>query len=154
MSFLQTGLTILAMAAAGLAFAGQAQAEVTCHKINAQGEGAFTSPTTTESQIIGGGILHGTTTAELVITGVDPATGDLTFDGTPVLATEHGTLTLAIFGGLYNQLTGEFRNDSVVTGGDGRFDGATGELSFHGFVAADGTFSDDAIFGEICADLP
>jgi hypothetical protein len=145
---------ILLVAAAVLVNASHAQAEVTCHKINAKGEGAFTGPTTTESQLIGGGILHGTTIAELVITGVDPATGDLIFEGTLLLTTKHGTLTLAIFGGLFNPVTGEFRNDSEVAGGTARFEGATGELFFHGFVAADGTFTDDAIVGEICVDLP
>ena len=51
-------------------------------------------------------------------------------------------------------LTGEFINDSAVTDGTGRFAGATGSLSFHGFVEPDGTFTDDAIDGEICVDLP
>jgi hypothetical protein len=142
------------MTALSLAAGIPARAEVTCHKINAKGEGAFTGPTTTESQIIGGGILHGTTTAELFITGTDPTTGALTFEGTLVLTNEHGTLTLDIFDGLYDPVTGEFSNDSVVTSGTDRFAGATGELTFHGFVFPDGAFIDDAIVGEICVDLP
>src|SRR4051812_21214705 len=117
MSTLRTRLLIFAVTAAGLAAAGPVRAEVTCHKINAKGEGAFTGPTTTESQIIGGGILHGTTTAELFITGTDPTTGALTFMGTLVLTNEHGTLTLGILDGLYDPLTGEFSNDSVVASG-------------------------------------
>ena len=145
---------ILAVTAVSLVAAGPAQAEVTCHQINATGEGAFTGPTTTESQIIGGGILHGTTTAELFITGTDPTTGALTFMGSLVLTNEHGTLTLGIFDGLYDPLTGEFSNDSVVTSGTDRFAGATGELFFHGFVFPDGTFIDDALVGEVCVDLP
>jgi hypothetical protein len=154
MSTLRTRLLILAVTAVSLAAAGPAQAEVTGHKINATGEGAFTGPTTTESQIIGGGILHGTTTAELFITGTDPTTGDLTFVGTLVLTSEHGTLTLAIFDGLYDPATGEFSNDSTVASGTDEFAGATGELYFHGFVFPDGTFIDDALVGEICVDLP
>jgi hypothetical protein len=154
MRTLRTRSLILAMTIVSLAAAIPARAEVTCHKINAKGEGAFTGPTTTESQIIGGGILHGTTTAELFITGVDPTTGALTFEGTLVLTTEHGTLTLDIFDGLYDPVTGEFSNDSVVTSGTGRFAEATGELSFHGFVFPDGTFIDDAIVGEVYVDLP
>jgi hypothetical protein len=51
-------------------------------------------------------------------------------------------------------VTGEFSNDSQVAGGTGRFAGATGGLTFHGFVAADGTFTDDEISGEICGDEP
>jgi hypothetical protein len=147
-------LLILAVSTISLAAAGPAQAEVTRHKINAKAEGAFTGPTTTESQIIGGGILHGTTTAELIITGIDPTTGFLTFIGTLVLTNDHGTLTLAVFDGLFDQLTGEFSNDSAVIDGSDRFEAATGELFFHGFVAPDGTFTDDAIVGEVYVDLP
>ena len=98
--------------------------------------------------------MHGTTTAELIITGIDPTTGALTFIGTLVLTTDHGTLTLAVFDGLFDTLTGEFSNDSAVIDGSDRFAGATGEVSFHGFVALDGTFIDDAIVGEIYVDLP
>jgi hypothetical protein len=153
MSTLRTRLLILAVTAVSLAAARPAQAEVTYHKINAKGEGAFTGPTTTESQILGG-LLHGTTTAELVITGIDPTTGALTYEGTLVLTNDHGTLTLAIFDGLYNTLTGEFSNDSLIASGTDRFAGATGGLFFHGFVFPDGTFIDDALVGEICVDLP
>ena len=154
MRTLRTRLLILAMTTVSLAAAIPARAEDTCHKINARGEGAFSGPTTTESQFIGGGILHGTTTAELVITGTDPTTGALTYAGTLVLTSEHGTLTLDIFDGLYDPATGEFSNDSVVTSGTGRFAGATGGLYFHGFVAAYGTFIDDEISGEICVASP
>jgi hypothetical protein len=142
------------MTTALLAAAIPARAQVTGHKINAKGEGAFTGPTTTASQIIGGGILHGTTTAELFITGIDPTTGVLTYVGTLVLTSEHWTLTLDIFDGLYDPVTGEFSNDSAVASGTNEFAGATGELYFHGFVFPDGTFIDDAIVGEVCVDLP
>ena len=46
---------------------------------------------------IGGGIIHGTTTAQLFPTGFDPVTGIETFQGTLVLTTRHGTLTVDIF---------------------------------------------------------
>jgi hypothetical protein len=55
---------------------------------------------------------------------------------------------------VFNALTGEFSNGSQVVSGTGHFDGASGGLTFHGFVAADGTFIDDAIQGEICVDAP
>jgi hypothetical protein len=142
------------MATASLTVAIPARAQVTGHKINATGEGAFIGPTTTESQIIGGGILHGTTTAELIIIGTDPTTGALTYVGTLVLTSEHGTLTLSIFDGLYDPVTGEFSNDSTVASGTDEFAGATGALYFHGFVFPDGTFIDDAIVGEVYVDLP
>src|SRR5262249_21746710 len=152
MRTLRTRWLILAMTVVSLAAAMPTRAQVTCHQINAKGEGAFTGPTTTESQIIGGGILHGTTTAELVITGTDPTTGARTYVGTLVLTSEHGTLTLDIFDGLYDPVTGEFSNDSAVASGTDEFAGATGELYFHGFVFPDGTFIDDAIVGEVYVD--
>ena len=158
MQVLVRELFALSALAVGLLVIGPARADVTCHKIDAKGEGRITSQTPTEtdteSQIIGGGIIHGTTTAQLFPTGFDPATGIETFAGTLVLTTEHGTLTLDIFDGVFNTVTGEFSNDSVVVDGTDRFAGATGGLFFHGFVAADGTFTDDEISGQICADLP
>src|SRR5438876_11713206 len=88
----------------GLIATSTALAEVTSHKINARGEGQITSETaaggTTESRIIGGGLLQGTTTSELIFTGFDPATGDVFYEGTLVLTTRHGTLTLSIFNGV------------------------------------------------------
>ncbi len=141
----------------GLIAASPAWADLTNHKINARGQGQITSETTaggtTKSRIIGGGLLQGTTTSELIFTGFDPRTGDVFYEGTLVLTTRHGTLTLSIFNGVLAP-TGEFSNDSAVTGGTGRFAEATGSLFFHGFVAADGTFTDDAIRGTISVDLP
>jgi hypothetical protein len=151
-------LVLMAVLIGSVAASGTAQAVETCHKINAKGTGQITSQTatgaTTVSQIIGGGLLHGTTEAELVFTSVDAATGIATFEGTLVLTNIHGTLTLSVLNGVFNTQTGEFQNDSVVTGGTGRFAVATGDLFFHGFVAPDGSFTDDAIRGTICANLP
>jgi len=159
MKRLGTLLLLLAVVlAGGLATVGTAQAVETCHSINAKGTGQITSQTatgaTTVSQIIGGGLLHGTTAAELTFTNVDPTTGIATFEGTLVLTNKHGTLTFFVFNGVFNTQTGEFQNDSVVTNGTGRFAGATGNLFFHGFVAADGSFTDDTIRGSVCVNLP
>jgi hypothetical protein len=130
----------------------------TCHQVNAKGKGQITSQTptaaTTVSQIIGGGLLHGTTQATLVFTGFDPSTGVATFEGTLVLTTEQGTLTLRVFDGVFKTQTGEFYNDSLVVNGTARFEGARGDIFFHGFVFPDGQFIDDVINGEICVDLP
>ena len=103
------------------------------------------------SQIIGGGLLNGTTKSVLVFTGFDLHTGDVFYEGTLEVTTKHGTLTLAISHGVLTP-TGEFSNGSTVTGGTGRFEDATGALYFHGFVAADGSFTDDAIKGLIFLD--
>jgi hypothetical protein len=155
---LRTTLLALASLTFAVAVAGPAWAETVCIPINAKGEGAITSQSLTEvdtaSQIIGGGIIHGTTTAQLFPTSFDPTTGIETFVGTLVLTTQNGTLTLFIFNGVFDTFTGEFSNDSMVVDGTGRFAGATGGLFFHGFVAADGTFTDDEISGEICLEVP
>jgi hypothetical protein len=151
-------LMLVVVLASSIANVDIAQAVETCHRVNAKGTGRITNQTTsgatTVSQIIGGGLLHGTTEAHLTFTSIDPTTGIATFEGTLVLTTKHGTLTLFVFNGVYNTQTGEFQNDSVVTDGTGRFAGATGSLFFHGFVAPDGSFTDDAIRGTICVNLP
>jgi hypothetical protein len=127
-----------------------------CHTIDARAQGRITSQTATEattvSRIFGGGIITGTTSADLIITGFDPATGIETFEGTITITAGGGTLTLHIFNGVFNTRTGEFSNDSVVVSGTGRFEDASGGLFFHGFVAADGSFTDDEISGTICLD--
>jgi hypothetical protein len=154
---MRTGWLVLAALAVFVTVAGPIMGETVCIPIDAEGEGRITSQslseTDTVSQIIGGGILHGTTAAQLFPTGFDPATGIETYAGTLVLTTKHGTLTLFIFDGALNTLTGEFSNDSVVVDGTDRFDEATGGLFFHGFLAADGTFTDDEISGEICVEV-
>jgi hypothetical protein len=129
-----------------------------CLKLNATGKGQITGQTatnaTTVSEVIGGGVLHGTTTAELTFTGIDPVTGVATYEGTLVLTNRHGTVNVSFSDGSFNLVTGEFENDSTITGGTGRFAGATGDIYFHGFVAADGSFIDDAIDGTICLEVP
>jgi hypothetical protein len=158
MKRLATLLMLAVVLAGSLATVGTAQAVETCHTINAKGTGQITSQTatgaTTISQIIGGGLLHWTTEAELTFTSVDPATGIATFEGTLVLTNKHGTLTFFVFDGVFNTQTGEFQNDSIMTDGRGRFAGASGNLFFHGFVAPDGSFSDDTIRGTVCVNLP
>jgi hypothetical protein len=147
-------LVLLVAVVGTLAMVHPVQAVETCHKINAKGKGQITSQTTigatTISQIIGGGLLHGTTEAELAFTSVDQATGVATFEGPFVLTTRHGTLTLFVFNGVFNLVTGEFSSDSIVQEGTGRFTGASGGLFLHGFTAPDGSFIDDEISGTIC----
>jgi len=121
------------------------------HKINAKGTGQLTSPTTTAGQIIGGGLLHGTTTAELNITAVDDLTGDAAYVGTFVITTKHGTLTFNDVG-VFNLRTGAFNSHSTVVAGTGRFAGATGDLYFAGVVdLPTGSFTDE-ISGAIFLD--
>ena len=137
-----------------------ARAAESCHTINAKGEGRITEPTPTgfktESRIIGGGLLHGTTTADLNLTSLDPTTGIATFDGSLVLTARNnrGTVTMSVADGVYNTVTGEFSSENDILAGTGRLEGASGHLFFHGFVLADGiSFIDDEISGELCVDL-
>lgn len=130
----------------------QLQAKEVCIPIHTRAVGAFTGPTTTASAITGGGILHGTTTAELEITGVSGSV--LFFEGTITFFTNSGALTLDLVGGIFDTATGEFNSDSVVTSGTGRFVGASGSLFFHGFSFPDGTFITEEISGTICVIMP
>src|SRR5712692_4557637 len=127
-------LPVLVLLVGALAQFSTVRAVETCHRVNANGQGRITSQTptsaTTESQIIGGGLLHGTTQATLAFTSFDPGTGVATFEGTLVLTTTQGTLTLSVFNGVFNTQTGEFHNDSTVTNGTARFEGATGAIFF------------------------
>ena len=153
MKRLRTPVLMSLFLVAALLAPAQLQAEEVCIPINAKAKGAFTGPTTTASQITGGGILHGTTTAALTITGVI-SPGVVSFEGTLVITTKQGTLTLFVFDGVFDLVTGEFSSDSTVTAGTGRFAGSTGGLFFHGFTFPDGTFIDDEISGEICVQVP
>ena len=95
-----SGKLLLAAVVASLLASSPLRADDGRHKINARGVGRITSQTptggTTVSQIIGGGLLNGTTKSVLVFTGFDLDTGDVFYEGSLVLTSKHGTLTLAI----------------------------------------------------------
>ncbi len=138
-------VSVLAGLVATPADAGQG-----CHKINTRVVGTADFVTNTvEGQVIGGGILHGTAAGSFMFTSVDPDTGTATYGGSYVITTKHGTLSLELFDGVIDLTTLTGTNDSVVTGGTGIFEGATGGLFFEGGVEAGGTFSDD-LTGKIC----
>ncbi len=128
----------------GVVAAWPAQATPGCHKINTRVEGTVDFGTgTVEGQVIGGGILHGTATGSFTFT------SPTTFEGNYLIVTKHGTLSLQLFNGVIDPVTFTGTNDSVVTGGTGRFTGATGGLFFEGGVEPDGTFT-DYLSGTIC----
>lgn len=134
----------------GILATGPAQAEQGCHKIKARVEGTVDFETSTvEGQVIGGGILHGTTAGSFTFTSIDPDAGIATYEGSYVITTQHGTLSLQLFNGFIDLATLTGSNDSVVSEGTGRFEGATGGLVFEGGVEADGT-STDYLNGTIC----
>jgi len=123
---------------------------VHCHEINAGGEGQITSfsPTgqVTTSGTIDNGLLRGTTQFSAQI--ID-AQGD--YRGTTTIVTKQGMVSLTDIGKL--NAGGTFTDYATITGGTGRFTGATGSLVFQGHELADGVhFLDDSITGEICYD--
>jgi hypothetical protein len=91
---------------AALLFASSAEAAVSCHKINAKGVGQDLGGGRTQAQIIGGGLLHGTTAASFSIVG-----------GTPPVLLISGTVTFTVQGGtLAVQVGGSFDVSNPSTG--------------------------------------
>ncbi len=100
-----------------------------CRPVHARGVGQDLGGGNTTATITRGGVLNGTTNAHFEITGGTPPA--FTFDGAVVFTTKRGTLTVSI-SGTFNVATGAFAATGAVTGGTGRFAGATGNLSLVG----------------------
>jgi len=144
------GTLLLVVSAAMLMTAGPAQAEVSCHKINAKGVGQDLGGGMTEAQIIGGGLLQGTTEAAFVITADTPPA--FPFEGTVTFTTKKATLTVTITG-TFDVSTGNFAASGPVSGATGKLAGATGTLTFEGTQdLSTGVFTED-VTGLICVDL-
>jgi hypothetical protein len=127
-----------------------AQAEVSCHVINAKGVGQDTGGGNTTANIIGGGLLHGTNAAHVTITGVSGTVAS--FVETATFTNQHGTLTVLVTGGI-DFTTGQFSASGPVTAATGGLSGATGNISFSGVVSlSSGVFTED-ISGALCVDL-
>jgi hypothetical protein len=127
------------------------QTDIRHYNIHGTGEGQITSfnPITgqaTTAGVIETGILRGTTafSAQFI-----DAAGD--YVGMTTITTKHGILTLTDVGNL--SATGVFTDTGTITGGTGKFAGASGTLFFRGHELADGVhFIDDNITGTI--DVP
>ena len=146
-------LRMLVLLSAAVVAAGGAQttrASVqhdSCLSVNATAIGQNLGGGQTEATIFHAGILNGTTTAQLEITGGTPPA--LTVVGTGVLTTHHGTLTVSPVG-TFNGATGVLEATGQVVHGTGVFAGATGALTF---VAVEdltsGRFT-ETITGTVC----
>ena len=131
----------------------QAQTSGQTLNINGKGFGNLTTGTTTSGIIVGAGILNGKTDATFTdskpsgggLIDVDATT--LSYVATVVIKAKRGTLTMQDVG-IFDTANGKFSSVSKVTGGTGRFAGATGFLFFHGDTFPDGRFIDE-ITGEI-----
>ena len=128
----------------------QAQAAVSCHKINAKGVGQDLGGGVTEADIIGGGLLQGSTAGTFEITGFSGTVASIA--GTVVFTTNKATLTVTV-AGIFDVGTGEFSASGTVTGATGKLAGATGTLLLEGIEdLSDGRFVED-VTGTICVDL-
>lgn len=126
------------------------RAEVSCHKINAKGVGEDLGAGQTQARIVGGGLLHGTTVGNFVITGISGTVASIA--GTVTFTTNQATLTVTV-AGTFDVATGEFSAAGPVTGATGKLAGATGNLTLEGVEdLSTGTFVED-VTGEICVDL-
>ena len=101
----------------------------------------------TEATIVHAGILNGTTSGQLAMTGGTPPV--FTVMGTGVLTTHNGTLTVSVVG-TFNAATGLFQANGQVVHGTGTFAGASGMLTFVGVEdLASGQFT-QTITGTVC----
>ena len=140
----------LFVVAASLLAVSPAHAAVSCHKINAKGVGQDLGGGMTEAQIIGGGLLHGTTQGSFAVTGGAPPV--LSIGGTVTFTTNKGTLTVTVTGTL-DVATGDFMASGPVTAATGKLAGASGTLVLDGIEdLITGTFVED-VSGLICVDL-
>jgi hypothetical protein len=133
-----------------LAVVSPAGAGVSCHKINAKGVGQDLGDGATMADIIGGGLLQGTTAGQFAITGGSPPV--FTIAGTVEFTTQRGTLTVTV-AGTFDVATGEFSASGPVTDATGKLAGATGSLTLAGVEnLADGSFV-ETVAGGVCVDL-
>jgi len=140
----------LFVVATALAGATVAQAAVSCHKINAKGAGQDLGNGATQAQIIGGGLLQGTTHANFTIVANTPPA--LPIAGAVTFTTQQATLTVTVTG-IFNVATGAFVATGPVTAATGKLAGATGTLLLEGVEdLTTGKFVED-VSGLICVDL-
>lgn len=149
-------LLILLILTSGIAVAipenkiSEKEEKTSCHEINAKGIGQDLGGGATQANIIGGGLLHGTTEGNFVVTGFSGEVASLT--GTVKFTTKQGTLTVTVTGTL-NTTTGEFATSGPVTGATGKFANASGNISLKGVEnMSNGSFIED-VTGRICVDL-
>jgi hypothetical protein len=141
---------LLVAGASALLVGNPAHAAVSCHKIKAKGAGQDLGGGITQAQIIGGGLLHGTTQGSFVINGGAPPVYAIA--GTVTFTTNKGTLTVTITG-TFDVVSGNFIAVGPVTASTGKLAGATGSLLLDGIEdLVTGKFVED-VSGSICVNL-
>ena len=140
-------LAATVVTAAGAQLATAAVQHDSCLSVDARAIGQNLGHGRTTSTIFHAGILNGTTTGQLEVTGGTPPV--LTLVGTGVLTTNHGTLTVSTVG-TFNGATGAFEATGQVVHGTGVFAGATGALTFVGVEdLTSGSFT-QTVTGTVC----
>ena len=130
--------------------ANSAQAGVSCHRIDAKGVGQDLGGGVTEADVIGGGLLNGTTLGSFSVVGGAPPV--FAVAGTVTFTARKATLTVSLEG-TFNVATGDFLTTGPVSGSTGKLSGATGSLTLDGTQdLLTGEFEED-ITGVICVDL-
>jgi hypothetical protein len=126
------------------------QAAPSTHKIVAKQVGQDNFDGTTSADVIGGGLLQGTTAGAFVPDfSTFPIVG---LSGTVTFTTNHGTLTVCVTGYL-DATTGEFFAEGPVCGATGKLEGATGFITFIGIEdLLTGAFTSNTT-GAITVDL-
>jgi len=146
-------LVLLGTLGVSVAFGGQAQAgasALSCHAINAHGLGQDLGGGITQAQILGGGLLEGTTNGTFTVTGFSGTVASIA--GTVEFTTNRATLTATVTGTL-DVASGAFEASGPVTDATGKLSGATGTLIFTGVEdLSTGSFTEQ-VSGSICADL-
>jgi hypothetical protein len=146
----RTCLLVVCALVGSLLVAGQAQAGVSCHKINAKGVGQDLGGGMTRAEIKGGGLLHGTTEGAFAVTGFSGSVASIA--GTVKFTVNRATLTVTVTGTL-DTASGAFRASGPVTASTGKLAGSTGALTLAGVEnLTTGSFVED-VTGQICVDL-
>jgi hypothetical protein len=146
----KAGLLAVCALIGSLLLAGQAQAGVSCHKINAKGAGQDLGGGMTTARISGGGLLEGTTAGNFAITGISGTVASIA--GTVTFTANQATLTVTVTG-TFDVASGAFSASGPVTASTGKLAGATGALTLAGVEnLADGSFV-ETVVGNICVDL-
>jgi hypothetical protein len=140
-------LLSLVLGLSALLTIGPANAAGSCHKINAKGVGQDVGNGVTQAQVIGGGLLHGTTAGNFAITGINA--GVATIVGTVQFTVNKATLTVSV-AGTFDTNTGAFSAAGPVASATGELADATGSMSFNGVESLSGGSFTENIDGAIC----
>ena len=124
-----------------------AQAAGGCHNINAKANGQDAGGGVTHAQVIGGGLLQGTTDGNFTITGFTGAVASIA--GAVTFTANNATLMVSV-SGMFDTSSGAFDASGPVSASTGKLAGASGNLSFAGVEdLSTGSFVED-IDGRIC----